>query len=487
MLFIFTDPNQYRLINIMIKQLTPLSLAFIASFTWAETPSIKPINNPIDAKEEAFLHITNQDDREFSYTRQELEDNPQFTGKLLEVALSNNNQQLVEKLLSAYAQAENNDAVLVDYAKAKLAKSKDDYPTAIKHYKNILSSNPELDQIRLELALALFRDQQNINAKNQFNKLKSSEKISPQIQQLIDSYLEALEQRNEWDISGSINYIRESNINNVSDSLYVGSWKKPKSHLPQSANGVEYSFGINKDFNLKNKHYLAFENYTNGERYWDNDAYDDLTSRTYLGYRYKSADTIFSLLPFYKKNWSADSDYNNHSIGIKTGVYHKINPNFSYSVSANYNKNYYPKDNDFNGYNKGLSSTLYWQRNPRQSFYIGGGRHDKNTNIKRFDSVSKSLHTGWNQEWNRGVSSRLGLGYTQTEYGDMAKYGGLIPLGKARKDNIYTSNVILWKRDWQLFGITPKLNISYKKQISNLPDVYSYDKTNANIVFEKSF
>ncbi len=476
----------------MIKFISLFSLILIPSLTWAEIAPIYAVNNPIiteteEKKEKAFLHITNQNNQEFFYTRQELEENPQFTEKLLQLALSNNNQHLIEKLLPAYAQSKENDAVLVNYATAKLAKVQGDQATAIKHYRNILSTNPNFDQIRLELAIALFRDQQNINAKNQFNKLKSSKKISPEIKKVIDSYLEALEQRNEWDMWGSVNYIRESNINNVSDSEYVGDWKKPKSHLPQSAHGVAYSFGFGKDFNIKDKHYLALENYTNGERYWDNDAYDDLTNRTYLGYRFKSADTTFSLLPFYKKNWAGDSDYNNYSTGIKTGVYHKIDPNFSYSISAEYSKNHFPKDKDFNGHNKGASTTFYWQRNPEQSFYIGVGRHDKKTNIKRFDSVSNSVHTGWNQEWNKGISSRFGLGYNHTEYGDFAKYGGLIPLGKIRRDNTFTSNLTLWKRDWQLFGITPKLNFSFKKQDSNLPDVYSYDKANFNILFEKTF
>ncbi len=475
----------------MIKFLSLCSLILVSSLTWAEIIPFHAEKNFVDEKEEtkekAFLQITNQNNREFSYTFQELQENPQFTGKLLEVALSNNNQQLIEKLLTAYAQAENNDAILVDYAKAKLAKAENDYPTAIKHYKNILSSNPNFDQIRLELALALFRDQQNTNAKNQFNKLKSSENVSPEVQKIIDSYLEALAQRNEWDIWASANYIREDNINNVSDSEYVGDWKKPESHLPQSAHGIGYSFGFGKDFNIKDKHYFALENYTNGEQYWDNDSYNDLTNRTYLGYRYKSADTTFSFLPFYKKNWAGNSDYNNYSTGLKSNVYHKINPNFSYSISAEYSKNHFPKDKDFNGNNKLLSSTLYWQRNPKQNFYIGAGTHHKKTNVKRFNSVSNSIHTGWNQEWNKGISSRFGLGYSHTKYGDMAKYGGLLPLGKIREDDTFTSNLTLWKRDWQFFGITPKLNFSFKKQNSNLPDVYSYDKAHANLVFEKTF
>ncbi len=467
----------------MIKKILFISFALNTTVAIADTA---PKNTDLTSKK-ALIHIKNQNQKEFYYTRSELEEHPEFTGTLLQIAISNNNNDLIKKLLPTYESANNTDNLLINYAKSLLAKSQGNYSAVAEHLKKIMVKNPELDQIRLELAIALFYDQQNVNAKNQFNKLKSSKKVTGKLKQVIDSYLEAIEKRSEWDFNASFSYIQDSNINNVSDSEYVGSWKKPKSHLPQSAHGISYDVGISKDFNIKDKHYIAFENYLNGEKYWDNKDYNDLTNRTYLGYRYKSANTTVSILPFYKYNWAASSDYNNYSTGVKAHIYQRIDPHFSYSLSGEYSKNHFPKDDDFNGHNAMLSSTLYWQRSPKQNFYFGTAANRKKTNVKRFNSISNSVHTGWVQEWPKGISSRLGLGYSKTTYGAMAKYGGLVPLGKTRKDESYTADITIWKRDWQILGITPKLNMHMKKQVSNLPDVYSYDKINANILFEKSF
>ncbi len=471
-----------------MKYVYLLYLTLVSSLAWGEEPNINPERDSVIGGQEApVLHLTNHNQREFAYTQRELEEHPKFTAQLLNLAITKNNGEFIAKILRFYEGAEKADAVLIDYAKAKLAKLQGNYAGAIKHLKQILAKNPELDAIRFELATALFYDRQDINAKNQFHKLQSSKNTSRQLNNLINKYLEALEKRNEWNVDISFNYVRETNINNVSNSRYIGSWKKPDSHLPQTANGFEYYLGVSKDFNLQGKHYLAFENHLNGENYWDNHQYDDITNRTYLGYRYKSANTTFSLLPFYKRNWSGDSHYNNWSNGIKANIYQRLTPHFNFSLTGEYSKNHYPRDDDFNGHYKMLSGTLLWRKNPEQSFYIGLGVNSKTTNVKRFDSVKRSIHVGWNQEWSKGISSRLGIGYSQTKYGGMAKYGGVIPLGKIREDDAYSANLFIWKRDWELFGIIPKLHLNWKKQISNIPSIYSYDKKNVNIIFEKSF
>ena len=99
------------------------------------------------------------------------------------------------------------------------------------------------------------------------------------------------------------------------------------------------------------------------------------------------------------------------------------------------------------------------------------------------------MRLGWGQEWNWGVSSRLGLSLTQREYKDIAKLANvdLFSFGKIRKDKIYGVNLNLWKRDWHLWCITPKVVFSWKKQDSNIPEMYSYTQKNVNLIFEKTF
>ena len=111
------------------------------------------------------------------------------------------------------------------------------------------------------------------------------------------------------------------------------------------------------------------------------------------------------------------------------------------------------------------------------------------TKVRQYGSDSKSLRLGWGQEWHWGISSRLGLSIMKREFKDIAKLGNLnlFSFGKRREDKIYGINLSLWKRDWHIWGITPKLQLSWRKQDSNIPEMYSYTQKNVNMLFEKTF
>ncbi len=465
-----------------------LLLAFCSPLLMAqEIKNIKPEKNSVITAKEPFIRLTMDNKQEMAYTQSELEEHPKFTAKLLNFAISKNNPAFIKKVLNLYQDLPDADAILIDYAKGKLASLQGDYATAITYFKGILAKQPDITPIRIELAIALFYDRQDGNAEKQFRKAQSAKDLPKEFNPLINKYLEGIEKRNEWNVDVSFNYTEDKNINSVSDSPTVGAWTKPDSHLPQSAHGIQYSVGISKDFNLSGKHYLAFENYLGGELYWDNHDYDDTTNRTTLGYRYKSLKTTYGLLPFYKKNWNGDSDYNSWSLGIRGNVSHWVSPSVNLALTAEYAKNHYAVERDFNGDNKLLSGTVFWRKNPKQSFYLGLDGQAKRTQVGRFDSNTTSLRTGWIQEWDKGISSRLGVSYSRTQYGDKARYGGVIPLGKIREDDSYSASLTLWKRDWDILGITPKLYFNWHRQKSNIPSLYSYDKKNVNIIFEKSF
>ncbi|MDG6882093.1 TPR repeat-containing protein NMB0313 precursor [Phocoenobacter uteri] len=103
----------------------------------------------------------------------------------------------------------------------------------------------------------------------------------------------------------------------------------------------------------------------------------------------------------------------------------------------------------------------------------------------------KSVYAGWVQEWGKGISSQLNLNFALRHYDDEAFLPAgsslRLYLGKQRKDKIYSTNLMLWKRDWHLLGVTPKLKFSWKQQKSNLSTMYSYKEKNVHLIFEKSF
>lgn len=196
----------------------------------------------------------------------------------------------MEKLTAIYQDFTQIDPILLRYAQGKIALLKGDYAQAIQHFQTILAKQPKLNTVRIELAIALLYDQQLNQAQAQFEKAKSAEHLPPKVHALIEQYQQHLAKKQEWKFSFSANYVRDGNINRTSKqpNIEQTGYVKQPNLLPQTAHGVHYAFGLQRDFNLFDSHYVSFDNQTQGELYWDNHDYDEITKRTLFGYAYKN-------------------------------------------------------------------------------------------------------------------------------------------------------------------------------------------------------
>ncbi len=86
-----------------------------------------------------------------------------------------------------------------------------------------------------------------------------------------------------------------------------------------------------------------------------------------------------------------------------------------------------------------------------------------------------------------GLSTRTSLTYAKRDYKAEANLGGLLPLGKVRSDKVYGAQLTVWKRDWHLFGLTPKVRFFWRKHDSNLPSLYSYTNKGVQVLVEAQF
>lgn len=418
----------------------------------------------------------------------ELAKNKALTEQLLNRAIESGQIGAVKRLLPIYETFEQTDPLLILFAKAKIAKSDGDYQASIAYFREMLAQNPNLTPIRIELAIVLFLDQQDAAAKEQFNKARSDSNVPADINGLIEQYLLALEKRDGWQVSLSARYLNEDNVNNASssDRIENTAFIKGDSMKPQKAHGIGYYVGLERDFNLTGSHYLHVQNDLFGKNYWDNHDYDEITNRTYLGYSHKGARQSWSLLPFYERQW-----YGNHRYKWASGVraeYNRwLNTHWQLSGALEYSKNRYFESTMLNGNTKLASLTLVWQRNAKQFFYVGTDFSRETTAQRSYSYDLKTARVGWGQEWGWGISSRINGSISNREYKNNLRLGSAFRFSKAREDKIYSASITLWKRDWHLWGITPKLNYTWKKQDSNFDSLYSYSDKSLNLFFEKSF
>ncbi|MEG9488502.1 surface lipoprotein assembly modifier [Mannheimia indoligenes] len=394
----------------------------------------------------------------------------------------------IQILLKDYKQQENADPTVIAYAKAKSAFIQQDYQTAISIYRNIISQKPELNSMRMELAVALFADKQDNAAKLQFDKVRSVPDLPGVAYQKIEAYLEAINQRNEWQFDLNFSYLKTDNVANVSRQPQIENtgFIKNETMLPQKANGFVFNVDVAKDFNLFNSHYLSFRNEATGKIYWDNHRFDDVSNRLLLGYAYKKSDKTLRIQPFYDKRWFGNRSFH-WSNGLQFSYDFAISNQWKNQTVLSFEKRSFFDENLQAGNIKAFSNTLLWLPNPKQLFYFGGTISKENTREKQYGSTSKNIRLGWLQEYQWGISSQLSFSFSHRKFHDEAILVGIIPLNKIRQDKIYSVNAKFWKRDWYLWGITPKLNIVWKKQQSNLASLYSYTDKQITVLFEKSF
>lgn len=447
----------------------------------------------LEKREQNLPHLGTEQAEQIEITLEQLKQNPVLTHELLTRAIYARNPEMIKKLLEIYRTFPNRDPIMERFAEGKLAAITEDYTAAIEHYREILAKNPNLNPVRIELAIALFNQKQDGAAKDQFEKAQTAGDLPPQVKRLIDAYLEALKERDSWNVDFSFNYVRDTNVNNVGSERQVvlengGVLTRSESMLPQTAHGLAYSLDISRDFNLWRSHYFTVGNEFWGKSYWDNHEFDDISNRTFVGYAYKTAKQNFRIKPFYEKRWYGGESYR-WSNGARVEFSRWLSPNWQLSTAGEFSKQRYLDSTSQNGNNKLISATLLWARTPKQFFYLGSDFMAERTKVRQYGLDSKSLRLGWGQEWNWGISSRFGLSIMKREYKDIAKLGNinLFSFGKRREDKIYGVSLSLWKRDWHIWGITPKLQLSWRKQDSNISEMYSYTQKNVNILFEKTF
>lgn len=477
-----------------------LLLSAVALATKAELTATPHLPKPVaefqrstEAKPEQRLkQPTTENPTQTQFSLAELKQNPALTEHLLNLALVRKNPELIEKLLKIYRTFAQQDKILVQFAEALLAQNRGDLTTSIAIYQQILSQRADLNPIRIELARVMFENYQYQQAKNLLQQAKQDPDLPPDVAQYIQAYLAAIEKRQAWQWDFSAYYAREENVNKAAsspiiDNPYLKGLRKNPSMLPQKAEGVGYNVDLSKQSNITGQHFLLFENNLNGRFFWKNRQYSDQTNRTSLGYVHKSAVQTSKILPFYERSWYEEKRYS-ESVGLRLEQSRWFNENWQLSLSGEWNNNRYDQsDNaDQNGKSYALSSTLFWLHNARQSFSVGFDWDKRKTTAPQYEYHTLRLRLNWNDSWFDNIRSRLSLSVSRRQYENEAKIGA-IPLGKIRRDNIYRATLTLWKEDWHWKNIVPKLQISWQKRNSNLPTLYSYQETNANILFEKRF
>ena len=161
---------------IIMKKLLLILLFPISSLAQTPTANITPnINEPqfktelepqinvakLEKREQNLPHLGTEQAEQIQITLEQLKQNPALTHELLTRAIYARNPEMIKKLLEIYRTFPNRDPIMERFAEGKLAALTENYTLAIEHYREILAKNPNLNPVRIELAIALFNQKQD--------------------------------------------------------------------------------------------------------------------------------------------------------------------------------------------------------------------------------------------------------------------------------------------------------------------------------------
>ena len=430
------------------------------------------------------------------YTGRELLENPALLEELFLEALINQNKAILPAYIQIYQQVPNADQSLIDWAKAILQREKD-LNQSVATYRSLISSFPDNDFIRFQLAETLFYNQEFEAAKDQFEKLRASPRVQEQDVVVFDKFIEAVNSKEDWNFSFGMTFLNDKNLGNSAkqgtrmDLPHLG----PNAHVTystprQKGKGLSLWGGADKRWALSNGKYLALDSNVSTKYYWNNKPYNDVNGQISFGIGYANARFDVQFMPYISKRWyggglngsNALKKYSN-TYGTSVSLSYWLSQNVKYSGYYSYGYEMYDKGVDSANYNGALhivSNSLLYMPSATQYWALSFDfmRKHARDKVNAYERIGARLT--WGQEWPFGLGTSTTLGVAKRDY----KAPTFFRI--TQKNDEYSASVSVWHKKIHYAGFTPKITWNYTKTDSNMP-IYSYDKNQVFFEIGKTF
>ena len=419
--------------------------------------------------------------------------------EFLNTALAAQDMETVKALLPHYKQLEGNDPMLIKFADALVYRSEAKNKQAIAIYRNMLATDPDFHPVRLNMALAMLADKQYAAAKEQLRKLQAVDLPAP-VMAAVKSSLLHVDNVEDWRFDASASYVRDDNINDApSKTIQSGLGDSVEQ---KSANGVQVSGSANKRFNLPDNFYATVGGNASLKAFWDETDYNDYLFTASAGVGYDDAKNDVSLTPFVTKRYYDEDPYSLRR-GVTVSGSRWIKPKLKLTATGILSNETFEDDDNQNRETDGqfLGLNAFYIKDAKEYFYGGLGNYQNDVPKSSIISYDRnSINGGWGREWKRGISTLASVGYGIKKYEDPADaypagsgawkgyynaVGG--EPGSRREDKTTSLGLQVWKRDFTVLGLTPRLVFDYETTSSNFAYYDDRDEKSATVLLTKTF
>lgn len=457
---------------------------------------VVPSSQPTEKETQQALQRQQKASMGQHYDLQTLKADPDLFTLYLNQAIAARDMQTIQQLLPHYRQMAVNDPLLISFADAMLYRSQGNNKQAIAIYREMLAEDPSFHPVRLNLAMTLVDDKQYLAAKDQLTRLRGEDLPAP-VLTTIDRALQRIDKSEDWQFNAAISYLRVDNINDVPSSAVQS--LLGVSAKPVTANGVQVSASAAKRTNLPKNFYADINTNLFAKAYWDESDYNDYVITLNPSIGYADAKNDVSIAPFYTQRFYDEQPYSGKT-GVTVQGSRWIKPKLKLTASTQLAQEKFKesKDRDRDADIRFISLNALYTKSADEYFF--GGVSSYRNDAERSSIVSydnHSINVGWGKEFKHGISTRLSARYSEKNYDDPAQtpnmnlpfyyrtFGG--SYGSSRSDKTVALGAQLWKRDYTVFGLTPRLLVEHEQTSSNFAYYDNRDNTSATVMLTKTF
>ncbi|WP_369310319.1 surface lipoprotein assembly modifier [Providencia rettgeri] len=415
-----------------------------------------------------------------------LENNVQDLGQAIYLAINHRQFQDVQRLLVRYQALPDADPLLVLFAKAEVAKSQKKYSQAIDYYQKILERSPKFLRIKLELARTYYEDNQNSESLALFNNLIDDKNLAlpASVQQTIQQFIDAIENRISWTGSLSLGYKYNSNINQVPDKNTLwetpsGTWKMAD---PISASGLSFDASLSKIVPISGHHSLQVKGTTYGDRYPHEGEFSENTTSLATLYRFNNANSTFSVGPQLEFK-TVDGKGRYHGIGGRIDGDYQFTSRFILTASADHQQLHYQKPyNSADGSRSSLHLTGIYGLTTETSLFLGADTTRVKTEVRSDDYEQLGVRTGFFSMLTPDIHLLALATYRESQFQD---FNAMLNVKRHDRETMYFARLNF--PNYSFFTFTPYTSYRFRDNRSSADVLYSYHQHEISIGVETRF
>lgn len=386
-----------------------------------------------------------------------------------------------EQILTALQQRLDNDPEVL-FLLGSIAVIEERHDDAIAFYQSMLSLDPGLARVRLELARAYFLKGDDNAAKYHFQFVLAGD-LPPMVKTNISRFLSEIRARKRWNWNFSFNLAPDTNINAAPDDKTTTLFGLPfeLSDEATQSSGVGISGRLSGKYHWPLRDGLKLRAMGSGSRTeYKGKAFDDTSLFANLGPQWYWRRTTLGVFGTASRRWFGTSGFS-RSFGGRIELDRRLGTRWLVAGAFTGSSVRYDRDKGRNGSVFSLSGSATYILNDRSSARFLFGASRENTEADALSNTSWRLGLGYSRIMPWGLTVSVQPDITLRSF-DEAQ----VAFGIKRQDTLIRANVSIIKRDWTVLGFAPVLSYTYTNNRSNI-DFFSFTRSRAEIGITRQF